>query len=382
MAGAYEEFSLDIPERQVLILFIGDAIPWHHRILMVRISGSRWIVITPTFDIEVTDLAEVDDVRPVERNSAMPEACRPVFSFEPIEMVELDQLRWRSRQYADVLGVVTPDALGPGGDADWLYSDPAHEKFAQAVSVQVMAAGGVVVRGSAGLVPDSMGVLDSYTAVERVTRDDKDRWIAEKRAGSGRDPRLNAGFDISGERLLLVDAISSLKAVEKKNFAFKGPAAVKEVLESIRSSGMEPPSYVTHYLGHSGINPTGGLANEFKHLMTILWMMVCFDRLDVHNIAAAEYVARRVLMIQRAVKRNPRVPDFDGLECFLANTLDTQGGLVTLEFEKHMASIQSAEAQVLKQQRKAREENQAVDKAAKGSGKKDGKGGGRGSGEP
>ena len=35
----------------------------------------------------------------------------------------------------------------------------------------------------------------------------------------------------------------------------------------------------------------------------------------------------------------------------------------------------------MKQQRKAREENQAVDKAAKGGGKKD-KGGGRGSGEP
>ena len=84
-------------------------------------------------------------------------------------------------------------------------------------------------------------------------------------------------------------------------------------------------------------------------------------------------------MIQRAVKRNPRVPDFDGLECFMSNTLDVQGGLVTLEFEKHMAEIQKAEAQVMKQQRMARDEAHANDKHKGG---KAGKGGGRGSGEP
>ena len=113
--------------------------------------------------------------------------------------------------------------------------------------------------------------------------------------------------------------------------------------------------------------------------MTILWMMVCFDRLDVLNVASAEYVARRLLMIQRAVRRNPRAPDFDGLECFMSNSLDIQGGIVTLEFEKHMAEIQRAEAQVMKQQRMARDEAHANDKHKGG---KPGKGGGRGSGEP
>ncbi len=82
-------------------------------------------------------------------------------------------------------------------------------------------------------------------------------------------------------------------------------------------------------------------------------------------------------MIQCAAKRNPRVPDFDGLDCFMSNTLDSQGGIVTLKFEKHMAELQRAEAQVMKQQRMAHEEAEHLEKRKKGQPK----GAGRGSGE-
>ena len=51
---------------------------------------------------------------------------------------------------------------------------------------------------------------------------------------------------------------------------------------------------------------------------------------------------------------------------------------MTLEFEKHMAEVQRAEAQVMKQQRMAREETEALEKRKKGD---KGKGGGRGGGE-
>ncbi len=58
---------------------------------------------------------------------------------------------------------------------------------------------------------------------------------------------------------------------------------------------------------------------------------------------------------------------------FLSNALDPQGGIVTLEFEKFRADIQKSEAQVLKQQRMAREESEANEKHKKGD-----KGGGKG----
>ena len=87
-------------------------------------------------------------------------------------------------------------------------------------------------------------------------------------------------------------------------------------------------------------------------------------------------------MIQRAVKRNPRTPDFDGLDCFMSNALDVQGGIVTSEFEKHMSDVQRSEAQIMKQQRLAREETEALDKRKKHDKHDKGKGGGRGGGEP
>ena len=108
----------------------------------------------------------------------------------------------------------------------------------------------------------------------------------------------------------------------------------------------------------------------------MFWLMLCVDRIDALNVSGVEFAARRLLMIQRAVRRNPRAPDFEGLECFTTNAIDSAGGVATLEFEKFMADIQKAEAQVLKQQRMARVETEAAEKR-----KRDGKGGKSGKGD-
>ena len=79
-----------------------------------------------------------------------------------------------------------------------------------------------------------------------------------------------------------------MKESVKKHWSFKGPSAAKEVLEGIRATGMEPPAYCAHYLQTSGLSSTGALGNKFKHLITILWMMVCVDRLDALNVSSCE----------------------------------------------------------------------------------------------
>ncbi len=114
---------------------------------------------------------------------------------------------------------------------------------------------------------------------------------------------MNEGFPDGTDRLLLSEAIQTMKESVKKVWSFKGPSAAREV---VGATGMEPPAYCAYYLQTTGLSPTGALGIEFKHHITILWMMVCADRLDALNISACEYVSRRILMIQRAVKRNPR----------------------------------------------------------------------------
>ena len=136
---------------------------------------------------------------------------------------------------------------------------------------------------------------------------------------------------------------------------------------------MEPPGYLSHYVSNSGVSATSGLMVELKVLLTVLWMLTTHDRLNVPCIAGAELVARRVLMIQRAIKRNARAPDFEGLESYLSNALDPQGGVVSPDFEKHVAELQRNEATILKQQRLAHEEAEAATAKKKKDGKGDGK---------
>ena len=76
------------------------------------------------------------------------------------------------------------------------------------------------------------------------------------------------------------------------------PDSMPEYLEGVISSGLELMVYSNHWCGQSGIAPRGGLAIEFKLLNTILHYMICFDRVNVRNLAAAELASRRLLMIQ------------------------------------------------------------------------------------
>ena len=74
------------------------------------------------------------------------------------------------------------------------------------------------------------------------------------------------------------------------------------------------------------------------------------------------------------VRMNARAPDFTGLETYLSNALDGSGGVVCLEFERHIAELQNGQTAIDKQQRLAAEEAEATSKRKKekekGSGKK------------
>ena len=247
--------SLDIPERQILVWFEEDVgCPWHHRLLMVRIEGAKWIVVTPTMDIQVADLNEAEDVVPVERDSEIPKSCRPVFSFEPLEAAELENLRFQCRRYADVLGVVS-ETSEADKDMSWVFSDPSHELFSEVVPASMMAGGRAFVRGATALIQTDLSKPTVFTVAERVKGLDRDEWLSDKRAGAGRDPRLNSVTVGGDQKVLLADVLTSMRKVEMKGWPFKGPPAIKEVLEAIRATGMEPPAYCVHYLTTCGLNP-------------------------------------------------------------------------------------------------------------------------------
>lgn len=64
-------------------------------------------------------------------------------------------------------------------------------------------------------------------------------------------------------------------------------------------------------------------------------------------------------MLERAVRRNARVPDFEGLYIFFASASDSTGGVITRDFDKWVAEKQKTEAVIPKQHRMWRAESPA-----------------------
>ena len=98
------------------------------------------------------------------------------------------------------------------------------------------------------------------------------------------------------------------------------------------------------------------MRHEHKTLMHALGLMQVYDQLDLPALAGAEFLARRVVVIERAVRVNPKAPDFTGLHKMLEHRLDESGGIKAMNFTAHFAQLAEAEARVLRQQRLYRSE--------------------------
>ena len=151
----HDHISLDVVERQILCYYEDDPhFEWHHRLLLISLGGSRWLVATPTLDVHQEDFDGVP-IRALARQSRFPLECRPAFAFGAMTQEVLDGLRMTARTTAEILGVEVPVAAISDGNVGWFYSDPASLMFGQEVAPATAAdAGRAVHRGSCGLVEE------------------------------------------------------------------------------------------------------------------------------------------------------------------------------------------------------------------------------------
>ena len=115
--------SLDIEERQILLYFEDDEIPWHHRVLTLQIEGPKWICATPDLEVQSVNLIN-KDIRALARNAEIPVDCRPVYMFGPIDDADMQSIRAESRQLAEVLGVADKMPTAVAHDANWILNSP------------------------------------------------------------------------------------------------------------------------------------------------------------------------------------------------------------------------------------------------------------------
>ena len=362
--------SLDIEEKQILVYYEGDTYEWHQRILHTRLGEARWIWITPDYDVQLVDVGECD-VRPLGRNERIPLDCRPAYLFRvPLSETDLAAARVESKRLAEVMGyVAAPSALRVEPESRWLYADPADEEFGKVVEDAALIPGAdLVVRASSALWRRDADDDEEWCYLERVLKKDEMDWLSQKREGPGRDPRLGPTPEVASTVVVLREQLRGYREVEVKNWPFKGPRAIVELLKGVAAGGHELNTYGPFWIRHSGMNGKSAAAVEFMSCLNALQMMVAVDTLDLYNSAAAEHMARRILQIQRAVRRNPQAPDYSGLEAYMLHTTDMGGGILASDFDRYVAEVQKGDAAIMKQNRLLKEEEDAVVKKKKGGG--------------
>ena len=100
-------------------------------------------------------------------------------------------------------------------------------------------------------------------------------------------------------------------------------------------------------------------------LLEVLRVFIEVDQVDVSSLAGSELLVRRLFQIELAVERNPRSPDFEGLDALLETIYKPTGGLNVPTLSKWFSDVQQKEAFTLKQFRLAAEERKEIAKKGK-----------------
>ena len=333
----------NIAERIALIRIDGQPYEYDMSILLTRVVGSRWIVSDPDSVLTIDDLA-AEEVIPLIPGGAYPLDGRP-FLIRDVTEAWLMGLRARARALADMHGApaVAP-LVGTDTGGKWLYADTAHPNFGEEVAAERLGVA-VDVR-----LEDFCGLLrerglpggDRWTFIELVTTSDLEKYKQDKREGMGRDPRLSGlhPTTLNARPLFRVAHDGFSKQVEPDRELFEGPLSVGELCASISSSGLEPMAYLENFVISTGVSAKSGAATELKTHIFTLQTMAIHDRLNIPRLASAQHIARRVLQLMKALRRNPHSPDLEGLHLYLHHMDNVTSGANTPRFDKYVTEVQ------------------------------------------
>lgn len=315
--------DVDLP--QCLILFDEDegGMFWHHRILLYRGQDQKWLWVTPDDEIQLGDLAE-HAVIPLRRAEPLPErVLGEAYVFRPLSPEDIARFLEEARALAHILNISVEGTQSPS--EKWFVSDPRSEAFGEELPASALTNQDLLVRrGEVGLVR----VGEVWTTCVKIPAGSSFAdYRQELAAGRGRDSRLLGGFrDRSGRRFLGYGAaLEKLSQEELPGFPLRGPRAAKSFMVPLRSSNQDFTAHHEFFLRKSGLAEKSAVAREHRHLHEACRLALEYDQFDLSNSAAFEYIFRRVVQVEAALKRNPRQPDFDGLESVMDSAVDEAG---------------------------------------------------------
>ncbi|CAK0890753.1 unnamed protein product [Prorocentrum cordatum] len=347
--------TLDIPEPQVLVHYPNDegGMFWHHRILVKKITAGVWIAITPDLELVRHNLLEQRHLV-LERNSMFPANRRgEVYGFDPVPRAEILALKRQAAVQAAMLG---------DGDHDvemenfvWVVAEVGHSRFAQPLVDAELD------QASLGQSKGVALVSGLEVFIEKVQSNQLQEWMTSRSSEGGDLRTLGDHRDSAGRRHLpLSDAISLMRETSFDDWAMPGPRVAKEWLVSVRDGPGDLSSYHGQWVRRSGVSESSAVAHIHDVLCESVRLAIQTDQLDVTNLLSFELIMRRICQDETAVARNPRRPDYGGLEVLLRAPTTEQCQASTNKFTEWVTGRLKEQAAIYKQTRLWNEEQRAM----------------------
>ncbi|CAE8612690.1 unnamed protein product, partial [Polarella glacialis] len=350
---------------QVLVEFPADpdGFFWHHRILLKRIAGPTWLALTPDHDICRHNL-ETSRHLVLERAAQFPAAQRAfVYAFDPIDRATLEGFKRIAATQAAL--------LGDGGDVEvqsflWVICDVSRPDYGNAVDSRM------VNDPLTGVAFEAKGIVkmgNEEVVVEKVQADHLAAWAAKTVKDAGDIRLLGDHRDAAGKRKLdLSSAVAMMRESKIDDFPLQGVRACREYLSAISEGPGNIVSYHSEWVRLSGVNEASAVCHTHRTLAETLRLLVSFDQVDLSNMAGGEQLVRWIIQIETAVERNPKLPDFSGLDIVTGATTSAEGKALAPKFGEWITERMKSRATIWKSQRQYNEERRGSVKD-KGAGK-------------
>ena len=146
-----------------------------------------------------------------------------------------------------------------------------------------------------------------------------------------------------------------------------------EFFGSLQAAGHSLLLHHLDFVQRSGVADEGHIAREHWSTTEALRLMATHDQYDLSMSAGADLLARRLVVLELAVARSPRNPNWNELDVVMSRRVSETGGAVVASFESWLSGMRKGQASTMKQTRMWQEERTSDAKRRKG-GPGDGKG--------
>ena len=137
---------------------------------------------------------------------------------------------------------------------------------------------------------------------------------------------------------------------------------------------MTPVTHHANWVRTARIPDGDRSVHEHEVLARVLDSMVTVDQLNAPALQSAELVCRRIQVIEDAHSVSPSAPDYSAADEYMGWATHRQGAAVAPDLQRHVANAMRDKAAIMKESRKAKEEQKL--RRGKGGGKTDASGSG------